>query len=109
MASVKPKPKPAPQKGPVLEMHQVVLAPIVSEKCTHLVERHNTYAFRVHALATKTQIKEAVEHLFDVHVESIRTQNRKGKSRRYKTVIGKTSSWKKAYVSLNENDRINLF
>lgn len=108
----KPKPKKKKKLGEPtlhLEHHQVLLAPIVTEKGTHLVERHNAYAFRVHKLATKTQIKDAVEYLFDVRVLDVRTQNRVGKSRRFKASKGKTSAWKKAYVTLSQEHRIALF
>lgn len=95
--------------GPNLAYHQVVVAPMVSEKVTHLVERRNCYGFQVHPLATKTQIKEAVEKLFDVHVIQVRTQNHIGKKRRSKAGYGVTAAWKKAYVTLSEKDRITLF
>lgn len=101
--------KPAPPKGPQLEAHQVVIRPLVTEKGTHLVERHNTYPFQVHTLATKAQIKAAVEQLFEVTVVGVRTQSRKGKKRRYRTRIGVGSAWKKALVTLSENDRISMF
>jgi large subunit ribosomal protein L23 len=95
--------------GPELSYHQIVFSPLVSEKVTHLVERRNTYAFRVHPLANKQQIKEAVEKLFEVHVVDVRTQNRLGKLRRNRRGFGRTSAWKKAYVKLSENDRIAIF
>jgi large subunit ribosomal protein L23 len=97
------------RKGPQLEPYQVLLRPIITEKGTHLVERQNVYAFQVHADADKTQIKNAVESLFEVKVESVRTQNRKGKTRRYRVRKGRTSNWKKAYVKLADQDRISLF
>lgn len=87
----------------------IVLRPIVSEKGTHLVERHNTYAFRVHPLADKDAIKRAVEELFSVTVVSVRTQSRKGKPRRFRGRISRGKDWKKAYVTLSQADRINLF
>lgn len=97
------------KKGLKLEPYQVLLRPIITEKGTHLVERQNVYAFQVHADANKTQIKQAVEELFEVKVEDVRTQNRKGKTRRYRLKKGRTANWKKAYVKLSENDRISLF
>ena len=101
--------KEAKTTGPDLAYHQVVVAPMVSEKVTHLVERRNTYGFQVHPLATKPQIKEAVEKLFDVSVIQVRTQVHRGKRRRFKTGYGMTATWKKAYVTLSEKDRITLF
>ncbi|MFO0948867.1 MAG: 50S ribosomal protein L23 [Planctomycetota bacterium] len=109
MASIKPAKPAERRKGPKLEAHQIVVRPLISEKGTHLVERHNTYAFEVHPLATKEQIKRAVEHLFDVQVVGVRTQSRKGKTRRYRMRVGKTSAWKKALVTLSEADRIAMF
>jgi large subunit ribosomal protein L23 len=106
MALAKKEPK---KTGPNLAYHQVVVAPMVSEKVTHLVERRNTYGFQVHPQATKHQIKEAVEKLFDVHVVQVRTQVYRGKRRRFKSGYGMTATWKKAYVTLSEKDRITLF
>ena len=72
------------QRGPKLEPHQVILAPLVTEKGTHQFTRHNAYPFQVNLWATKTQIKAAVEELFGVRVEKVRTQMRVGKKRRYR-------------------------
>ena len=67
-----------------LDPYQVVLRPLVTEKGTHLSERHNAYTFEVNAQATKTDIKKAVEELWDVRVVGVRTQNRIGKQRGHK-------------------------
>ena len=93
----------------VLEPHQVLLKPLVTEKGTHVSKRYNAYAFEVHSIATKPQIKEAVETLFNVRVEGVRTQTRKGKLRRHKMRAGYASDWKRAIVTLHEDDKINLF
>src|SRR5436305_8566905 len=95
--------------GLTLEPYQVVLRPLVTEKGTHQSTRHNAYCFEVHPAATKTQIKVAVEGLFPVRVEAVRTQNRMGKSRRYRARVGKLSDWKKAIVKLHEDDKIEFF
>jgi large subunit ribosomal protein L23 len=92
-----------------LEPYQVVLHPLVTEKGTHLSERHNAYTFAVSTLATKTDIKHAVQELWSVRVISVRTQNRKGKPRRHRFKIGHTTSWKKAIVQLHPEDRIAFF
>ena len=92
-----------------LDPYQVVLRPLVTEKGTHLSERHNAYTFEVNAQATKTDIKKAVEELWDVRVVGVRTQNRIGKPRRHKMHLGKTKSWKKAIVELHEDDRVSFF
>ena len=96
-------------RGPKLEPHQVVLRPLVTEKGTHQFTRHNAYPFQVNLWATKEQIKVAVEELFNVRVRKVRTQNRLGKNRRYKFRVGKLPNWKKAIVTLHEEDRIEFF
>lgn len=95
--------------GIELEPYRVVLRPLVTEKGTHLSERDNAYTFEVHPQATKTDIKAAVEQLWDVRVVKVRTQNRPGKPRRTRTRIGRTKAWKKAIVLLHEEDRIAFF
>jgi len=96
-------------RGPALEPHQVIMRPLVTEKGTHQFTRHNAYPFQVNLWATKEQIKVAVEELFNVRVRKVRTQNRLGKNRRYKFRVGKLPNWKKAIVTLHEEDRIEFF
>src|SRR4029077_9976524 len=99
----------APQytrSGPVLEPYQVVIRPLITEKATHISERHNAYTFEVNPLANKTEIKEAIEALFSVKVLDVRTQNRRGKMRRHRLKTGRMRNWKKAIVSLHEEYRI---
>lgn len=95
--------------GVAIEPHQVIRRPLVTEKGTHLSEKLNAYSFEVHPLATKTDIKAAVQQLWDVRVVAVRTQTRVGKPRRHKTVMGHTKSWKKAVVKLHDEDRIAFF
>jgi len=95
--------------GVVIEPHQVIRRPLVTEKGMHLSEKLNAYSFEVHPLATKTDIKAAVQQLWDVRVIAVRTQTRVGKPRRHKTVMGHTKSWKKAVVKLHDEDRIAFF
>ncbi|MGQ0633252.1 MAG: 50S ribosomal protein L23 [Planctomycetaceae bacterium] len=97
------------EHGVSLEPHQIVRRPLVTEKGTHQSSRHNAYAFEVHPLATKADIKQAVEALWSVRVEAVRTQNRVGKPRRTKAVYVQTKPWKKAIVKLHEEDRIAFF
>jgi large subunit ribosomal protein L23 len=87
-------------RGPKLEAHQIVLRPIITEKGTHQSTHRNAYTFEVNPWATKTEIKAAVEELFTVRVEKVRTQNRPGKQRRYRFKMGRLSNWKKAIVTL---------
>ena len=101
---------PAPSStGPQLESHQVLLRPLVTEKGVHRASRNNQYAFEIHREATKLDVKKAVEELFDVKVDKVRTQTRKGKRRRYRFRYGSTSDWKKAIVQLHEDHRIDFF
>ena len=86
-----------------------MLRPLITEKATHLSERHNAYTFEVNLLATKTEIKEAIETLFNVKVQDVRTQNRRGKPRRYRQKIGWMRRWKKAIVTLHEEYRIDFY
>lgn len=92
-----------------LEAHQVLLRPLVTEKGMHRSTRDNQYSFEVNKLATKIDIRDAVEHLFDVKVEKVRTANRKGKPRRYRFRYGRTKNWKKAIVTLSDEHRIDFF
>jgi large subunit ribosomal protein L23 len=92
-----------------LSPHQVLLRPLVTEKGTHKADRYNAYAFQVSRLATKDDVRRAVEELFDVNVLRVRIQNRKGKPRRTRFRLGYTSDWKKAIVTLDREDRIEFF
>ena len=67
------------------------------------------YSFAVNTVATKADVKKAVEQMFEVKVLGVRTQNRGGKRRRIKARYGTTSDWKKAIVEVHEDDRINLY
>lgn len=103
-------PRHIPQKTSItLEPHQIILRPLVTEKGMHRSSRHNAYAFEVSRLATKSDVRRAVEDLFEVKVTKIRTQNRKGKPRRTKASYGYTKDWKKAIVTLDSEDRIDFF
>jgi large subunit ribosomal protein L23 len=97
------------ETGLELRPYQVILRPLVTEKGTHQSTRYNAYAFQVNPIANKTQIKTAVETLFNVRVEAVRTMNRKGKKRRFRQEMGQLPSWKKAIVTLNGEDKIEFF
>ena len=89
--------------------HQVILRPLVTEKGMHRSTRLNAYAFEINKLATKDDVRQAVESLFDVKVVKVCTQNRKGKPRRSKFRYGYTSDWKKAIVTLDPEHKISFF
>ncbi len=92
-----------------LEPHQVLLRPLVTEKGVAASQKHNAYAFEVNPLATKEDIRRAVEELFNVKVVKVRTQNRRGKPRRRGFRVGHTKQWKKAIVTLDPEYRIDFF
>ncbi len=96
-------------KNVLLQSHQVIVRPLVTEKGMHRATRNNAYAFEVNRLATKADIRRAVEELFNVKVLDVRTQNRKGKPRRARYRFTATQDWKKAIVKLDAEHRINLF
>ncbi len=103
-------PRHIPQKTSLtLEPHQVVVKPLVTEKGMHRSTRNNAYAFEVNRLATKADVRRAVEELFEVKVLKVHVQNRKGKPRRTKMDYGYTKDWKKAIVTLDAEHRIELF
>jgi large subunit ribosomal protein L23 len=97
------------KSGVVLEPYQVLYRPLVTEKGTRLSQDHNFYTFEVNPLATKHDIRKAVETMWDVRVVKIRTQNRVGKPRRHRLKVAHTAAWKKAIVQLHEDDRIAFF
>jgi large subunit ribosomal protein L23 len=92
-----------------LEPHQVILRPLVTEKGVFHANELNQYAFEVSPLASKPDIRGAVEQLFDVRVTKVRTQTRLGKPRRHRFREGYTKNWKKAVVTLDAESRINFF
>ncbi|MFL5800571.1 MAG: 50S ribosomal protein L23 [Roseiflexaceae bacterium] len=91
-----------------MNAHQIILRPLITEKNTNLMVL-NKYCFQVDRTASKTQIKHAVEEIFDVTVMTVRTMNLRGKRRRRGTNYGYTADWKKAIVTLAEGERIELF
>jgi large subunit ribosomal protein L23 len=91
-----------------MDPSQVIIRPIVSEKTFALAEAQK-YTFRVHDKAHKTQIRQAVEQLFDVHVVEVRTASVKSKPKRRGHTSGRTRSWKKAIVQVREGETIPIF
>jgi large subunit ribosomal protein L23 len=87
--------------------YDVIVAPVVTEKAT-LASEQNKVLFKVQAKATKSQIKEAVEKLFDVKVKSVNTLVRKGKSKVFRGNYGSQSDTKRAIVTLEEGHRIDV-
>ena len=89
--------------------NDVVQGPIITEKGTLVNELGNPVVFRVHPRANKVEIRQAVESLFKVRVEKVRTTRQLGKIRRVGKHMGRRPDWKKAYVTLAEGSRIDFF
>jgi large subunit ribosomal protein L23 len=87
--------------------YDVIVGPVITEKAT-MASEHNKVVFKVRNTATKPQIKEAVEKLFDVKVKSVNTLNRKGKLKVFKNKVGRQSDVKRAVVTLEEGHRIDV-
>lgn len=87
----------------------VVTSPLITEKGTMVGELGNQFVFRVRREANKDQIRHAIETLFKVKVEKVRTLNLLGKTRRVGRHAGRRPDWKKAYVTLAEGQRIDFF
>ena len=86
----------------------IIKAPIITEKSADLAQNHNTITFSVDVKANKTQIKQAIEKIFNVKVESVNTVNVKSKKKRFGRYTGKTNKVKKAIVKLSEGSSIEL-
>jgi large subunit ribosomal protein L23 len=91
-----------------LHPNQVLLAPVVSEKSYELIEQRK-YAFRVHPDAHKTQVRQAVEELFDVRVQGVNILKVQPKPKRRGLIRGQKPGWKKAIVQLREGESIEIF
>ena len=94
-----------------MERHirDVLIRPLVTEKSTRLMNETNAYTFQVAPDATKTQIRQAVEQIFNVRVLDVRTMWVRGKQRRMGRFQGRRPDWKKAVVKLAPGQRIPIF
>jgi large subunit ribosomal protein L23 len=92
-----------------MNIHEVLVKPLVTEKGVAKKDEERTLAFQVHADATKTQVKAAVEKMFKVKVAEVRTANFEGKMRRRGRFTGYRADWKKAYVKLQEGQKVPDF
>ena len=89
------------------QLMNVLIAPHVTEKTSLAMQNNNQYTFRVKRNATKTDIKAAVELMFEVKVKRVQIVNEPGKTRRFGRLVGRTQDWKKAYVSLVQGQTID--
>ena len=89
-------------------MHQILIAPHVSEKASVVAEESNQHVFRVISTATKIEVKQAVEGMFNVKVDKVRILNVKGKAKRFGGRLGKRTDTRKAYVTLMTDNDIDF-
>jgi large subunit ribosomal protein L23 len=89
-----------------MNQYEVIRRPIITEKGLTAKDEQRTLCFEVHPSATKTEVKEAVQKLFKVKVEAVRTANFYGKMRRRGRAVGFRSDWKKAYVKLKAGQKM---
>ncbi|MHC4221784.1 MAG: 50S ribosomal protein L23 [Planctomycetota bacterium] len=92
-----------------MDDYNIVIRPLITEQGTHLAAVKSAYSFQVNKRANKTQIKNAIEKIYSVKVDKVRTSNRRGKFRRRGRNSGMTASWKKAIVYLEPEYHIDLF
>ncbi len=92
---------------PQERMYDVILAPVITEKATNITE-HNQVTFRVSLDATKPEIKAAIEGLFSVKVTAVNTVVQKGKTKRFRGIMGRRADSKKAVVTLAKGHRIDV-
>lgn len=88
---------------------EVLIRPLITEQSSTLQAEQNKYTFEVHRDATKIDIRNAVEQMFDVSVKSVRTMNCLGKERRVGRSTGRRRDWKKAIVTLAEGEMIDMY
>jgi len=89
--------------------YNVIIRPLITEQGIHFANVKSAYSFEVNRRANKAQIKNAVEKIYNVKVQKVRTANYKGKHRRRGRTVGRTSNWKKAVVLLEPDFHIDLF
>jgi large subunit ribosomal protein L23 len=87
---------------------QVILSPHISEKATIGMEKRNEYAFQVAPCANKSEIKDAIEYLFNTKVKSVRIVNVRAKKKMFKGIEGSRKGWKKAYITLFADQKLEM-
>ena len=92
-----------------MDDYNIIIRPLITEQGMHFANQKGAYSFEVNKKANKTQIRNAVERIYNVKVQKVRTSNRKGKYRRRGRHYGVTPSWKKAVVFLDPDFHIDLF
>ena len=92
-----------------MELKDILVRPLITEKTTTGLGTDRTYAFEVGLNANKRQIAKAIASFYDVEVETVRTLVMRGKTKRFGRYFGKRSNWKKAYVTVAEGHSIPLY
>ena len=92
-----------------MDDYTIIIRPLITEQGMHFANVKGAYSFEVNRKANKTQIRNAIERIYKVKVQSVNTANRRGKRRRRGRGIGMTSNWKKAIVYLAPDHHIDLF
>ena len=92
-----------------MDDYDIIIRPLITEQGMHFANTKGAYSFEVNRKANKVQIKNAVEKIYSVKVDKVRTANRKGKHRRRGRTFGVTPTWKKAVVFLEPDYHIDLF
>ena len=90
-------------------IHETIIRPLITEKSSAAYQDRGEYTFEVHPLASKPQIRAAIEQLFGVKVKGVWTSNQRGKEKRVGRTAGRRPNWKKAIVKLREGDTIEIF
>lgn len=93
----------------MINYYDMIIRPVVTEKTTEQKEKDNQITFEVNPKTNRIEVKRAIENIFNVKVETVRTMNIKGKVKRRGRVIGKRKNWKKAIVTLMPGQRIDFF
>lgn len=92
-----------------LDLHSILIQPLLTEKVTAMREASNTVSFLVHPAANRVQIKQAVEALLKVKVDRVNVLNVQGKVKRLGRFSGKRPDWKKAFVKLKQGEKLELY
>lgn len=92
-----------------MDMKDILIRPIITEKSTTGLGNESTYAFEVGLASNKRQVKRAIEQFYGVEVDNVRTLIVRGKLKRFGRFHGKRKNWKKAYVTLADGHSINLY
>lgn len=88
---------------------KIIYKPVISEKCTMIKDVSETYCFEVHPDATKLDVKNALQKMYNVKIDNVNVVNVKGKVKRRRFKQGKRRDWKKAYVKLKQGEKLPIF